>query len=990
MGAANLITLTNLTGNGANPAAGLIADASGNLFGTATYGGAAGYGTVFELAKGSSGYTLSTLVDFTADNGANPAAGLIADANGDLFGTTQTGGANGDGTVFELVKGSSGYRLTTLVSFSGSNGAGPPAGLIADANGDLFGTTPGGGTDGVGTVFELVKGGSGYTLNTLVSFSDTNGSYPYGGLIADAHGNLFGTTAWGGVNGSGTVFELMKGSSGYTFTTLVSFSGSNGAGSAAGLIADANGNLFGTTPSGGTDGVGTVFELAKGSSGYTLNTLVSFSRSNGANPWAGLIADANGNLFGTTKNGGANGDGTVFELAKGSNGYTLSTLVDFNGAQSSAGLIADANGDLFGTTQNGGTNGDGTVFEVTNGGFSPTAPTLTAALLHDTGISASDGITSDPTITGTGDPNATVTVSEGNIILGTTTADAQGHWTFTPAGLAQGAHTLTATETNAAGLTGSAQVSLTLDTTAISDTLFQPNDTPAVSGNDGHKIELGLQFTSSTSGVITGLRFNKSNLDTSTTHIGDLWDSSGNLLGRVTFSNETASGWQDASFATPIAISAGQIYVASYITPTGYSSLTQHYFDSPHIAGVLSATEGVFEANGDETLPTNSTLNSNYWVDTDFTPPPTLTAALLHDTGISVSDGITSDPAITGTGDPNAMVTVSEGKTNLGTTTADAQGHWTFTPTGLTQGARTLTATETDTAGNIGSAKVSLTLDTMAPAVTARAVDNPADPVTRVQVLAGTGDPNATVTLREYGHIIGTAQAGSDGNWTYDPSSLAPGAHALTATEIDAAGNTGITPAVSLTVPEPRFDLVDGTALTSGAFYGSDYTGPVGYLQAECGYTGDDNVVIGGRVANVFLHSGAGEDALAAKAGSNVLDGGAGSNWLVGADGSDGGADTFFVDGRGGQHTWDTLLNFHPGDMVTLWGYDASSGSLSWSDDMGATGHQGATLHAQLGGGSGSDALVTFAGLTTEGAKFAASTGTTGGISYLAVACTAV
>ncbi|MBV9248358.1 MAG: DUF4082 domain-containing protein [Acetobacteraceae bacterium] len=524
----------------------------------------------------------------------------------------------------------------------------------------------------------------------------------------------------------------------------------------------------------------------------------------------------------------------------------------------------------------------------------------------------------------------------------------------------------------------------------MSDTLFQPSDTPDLSGNDGNPIEVGVQFTSSMSGVITGLRFYKSSLDTSTTHVGDLWDSSGNLLGRLTFANETSSGWQDASFATPIAISAGQTYVGSYISSTGYYSDTHHYFDTPHVAGVLTATDGVFSENANETLPTGSYDNSNYWVDVDFTPPaPAVTAALLHDTGASASDGITADPTLTGSGDPNAMVTVSEGNTTLGTTTADAQGNWTFAPTGLAQGPHTLTAAETDAAGLTGSAQVTLTLETT-PAVSARAVDNPADPVTRVQMLAGTGDPHATVTISEGGHVVGTAHAGEDGSWTYDPSSLAPGAHALVATETNTAGLTGSAPTVSLTVPDPRFDLVNVTASTSGAFYGSDYTGPVSYLWAEYSYTGDDNVVVGARVAGVFLHSGAGEDALAAKAGSNVLDGGTGSNWLVGAEGSDGGADTFFVDGRGGQHTWDTLVNFHPGDMLTLWGYDAASSSLSWSDNMGASGHQGATLRAQVGGGSGLDALVTFSGLTTESAKFATSTGTINGISYLAVTCTAL
>lgn len=267
-------------------------------------------------------------------------------------------------------------------------------------------------------------------------------------------------------------------------------------------------------------------------------------------------------------------------------------------------------------------------------------------------------------------------------------------------------------------------------------------------------------------------------------------------------------------------------------------------------------------------------------------------------------------------------------------------------------------------------------------------MDNPAYPVTHAQMLAGGGGAGATVTISEAGTVVGTAQAGADGHWSFDPSGLKPGAHTLTASETNAAGTLGRAPAVALAVPDPRFDVTNVAAATSGSFTGSDYTGPVGYLQAEYAYTGSDNVVLGARVANVFLVSGAGEDALAAKAGSNVLSGGTGSNWLVGADGTDGGTDTFFVDGRGGQSTWDTLVNFHPGDMLTLWGYNGAADGLTWSDNQGAAGYHGATLHADFGN-SGVSALVTFAGLTAGSAQFATSTGSSGGVSYLAVTRTA-
>ena len=270
------------------------------------------------------------------------------------------------------------------------------------------------------------------------------------------------------------------------------------------------------------------------------------------------------------------------------------------------------------------------------------------------------------------------------------------------------------------------------------------------------------------------------------------------------------------------------------------------------------------------------------------------------------------------------------------------------------------------------------------PVVTAAAVVNPADPVTQAQMLAGTADPDAAVALSENGTAVGMTQADASGRWTFDPSGLTPGQHSLVASETNAAGTTGSAAAVPVTVLDPRFDMQNVTTTASGSFIGDDYTGPVGYLNAEYQYTGSDNVVLSARVANVFLKSGAGEDALAAHGGSNVLDGGTGSNWLVGASGADGGADTFFLDGRGGQVTWDTLVNFHPGDIATLWGYSGASGSLAWSDDKGAAGYHGATLAADFGG-SGSTALITFSGLTSGGVHFATSTGTSGGIAYLAI-----
>ena len=250
-------------------------------------------------------------------------AGLIADAAGDLFGTTFEGGANGDGTVFEIAKTGGRYAgaPTTLVSFNGANGNGPTAGLIADAAGDLFGTTADGGANGDGTVFEIAKTGGSYAgaPTTLVSFNGANGGDPLAGLIADAAGNLFGTTAGGGANGdNGTVFELVNDGGSYTLKTLVSFNGANGHSPEAGLIADAAGDLFGTTV--GRRGERRRHGVRDRQDRQRLRQHAhhtgQLQRRQRGFRQAGLIADAAGDLFGTTSGGGANGDnGTVFELS---------------------------------------------------------------------------------------------------------------------------------------------------------------------------------------------------------------------------------------------------------------------------------------------------------------------------------------------------------------------------------------------------------------------------------------------------------------------------------------------------------------------------------------------------------------------------------------------------------------------------------------------------------------------------------------------------
>ncbi len=183
-----------------------------------------------------------------------------------------------------------------------------------------------------------------------------------------------------------------------------------------------------------------------------------------------------------------------------------------------------------------------------------------------------------------------------------------------------------------------------------------------------------------------------------------------------------------------------------------------------------------------------------------------------------------------------------------------------------------------------------------------------------------------------------------------------------------------------------HFSWTDSGTHGSGTDDGTAYAGPVSYLQHEYIWSGHDGRSVASGAANVFIHGGDGDDAISAMSGSNVLDGGAGSNFLTGGHGDDGGSDTFFADVRGGQTVWDTVVNFHRGDAVTIWGYQPGVSTLSWSENEGAEGAKGATLHAEIkGAGTGVNASVTFAGMSVADAqsKFGVSTGNAGGNNYL-------
>jgi uncharacterized repeat protein (TIGR03803 family) len=342
----------------------LLPDAAGNLYGTTMRGGSnGGLGTVFEI---DSAGTEIVLYGFTGNaDGSEPNPGLVADKAGNFYGTTLFGGGSGQGTVFKVSKQG---KETVLMSFDGKNGSVPAAGLVVDAAGNLYGTTTAGGyngENGYGTVFKVSNSGKETLLYQFRGGSD--GRAPGGPLIRDDKGNLYGTTVAGGASGNcdcGTVFKLSppkKSGGRWTERVLHIFDahdGQDGSEPYAGLVRDVDGNLYGTTAYGGTYGYGTVFKLTKGGKETVLH---SFSGNDGENPYSGLVRDSSGNLYGAATYGGINncndengdlGCGTVFKVdTHGKETVLYSFTGGTDGAYPLYGnLLRDAEGNLYGAT----------------------------------------------------------------------------------------------------------------------------------------------------------------------------------------------------------------------------------------------------------------------------------------------------------------------------------------------------------------------------------------------------------------------------------------------------------------------------------------------------------------------------------------------------------------------------------------------------------------------------------------------------------------
>ena len=394
--------------HGTTPLKNVTFDSAGNIYGTTCFGGTHNDGTVFKLTPGKNGsYTQTVLYSFSGSDGACPASGVVLDSAGNIYGTASTGGNKsttcfqtaGCGVVFKLTPNGTTWKQQILYKFSGSD-ASYPSSLAWYPGGNLVGTAGPPSPNWNGIVFMLTPSGTAWNFTTLFSFPATgfaNGLV--GPLVVDSSGNLYGVTTYGGTFNEGIVFELSYSGNQLVESVLHSFTrGGDGNSPTAGLSIDQAGNLYGSAPSGGTLGYGSIFKLTRDTqSNWNEAVIYNFqSVTDGWGPQGGVVLDGAGNVYGTTAAGGSTSCscGTAFELSPNSNGaYTKKTIHNFSGYAGSqlgtlAAMVFDSQGNLYGTTPDG--NGH---LNVSDGGtvyrLSPGSSGWTYTVLY--GFPASDG-----------------------------------------------------------------------------------------------------------------------------------------------------------------------------------------------------------------------------------------------------------------------------------------------------------------------------------------------------------------------------------------------------------------------------------------------------------------------------------------------------------------------------------------------------------------------------------------------------------------------
>ncbi len=792
---------------------GVTLDAQGNLYGTTSLGGAYDDGMVYEIAQGSN--TITALASFDRSNGDVPSGGVVLDGQGNLYGTTRQGGAYDAGTVFEIAAGSS--TITTLATFNGgfdglvNNGELPDAGVVLDSQGNLYGTTSGGGpipNVDDGTVYEIVKGSD--TINTLASFGYVNGpegsTYPNGvspaaGVVLDGQGNIYGMTNAGGPNNDGTVYEIVKGSD--TINTLVSFNELNQPSSYAGVVVDGQGNLYGIDGTYRPNENGNVFEIAKGSK--TISTLASFSTSQVLG--AGVLLDAQGNLYGTTDNYNSVG-GTVFAIAKGSS--TITTLATFNGGNGDSpsaglGLVLDGQGNFYGTTSAGGAfGGAGTVFELSP---QPTPVTMTSS--PDPSVYGQSVTLSATVVPSTA--TGTIIFYEGTTSLGTGTL-VNGTAMVATSALAVGSDSITAyyggDDNDSPGTSAVfTQVVNAVNSQSYSITVNgQAGPWEFVKGglNTNYSYGVGDQLPPATVTATNGLTFAP----------GTVF-----LIQCVSGLEDGGLGiYTDANGLTTFQPANGQV--------TDHNNFPSYYFDPSdwpayefEVVGTFADSNGNIVGTpfniGDQravVVPAGASqlemgFNDNYYEDNIGSITMEVTAL----SGMSVTVTSSSNPSVYGQSvtlsatvvplTSTGVVTFYVGTTSLGTGTL-VNGTATLAATALAVGTESITASYGGDANDppATSAVFNQVVNQDATMTTVTARPSPqyaGQPVTLFATVSasapGAGTPTGSVTFFDGTTALGTATLSSNGTTTFTTPGLPIGSNAITAQYVGDGNFTGST-----------------------------------------------------------------------------------------------------------------------------------------------------------------------------------------------------
>ena len=831
-----------------NPMAGLIQDSAGNLYGTTEYVNALASGMVFKVDSAGNETVLYSFCSVSGcTDGMIPEAGLIQDSAGNLYGTTNEGGAHNGGTVFKLTppaqpKGT--WTETVLYSFCSfpncTDGLNPQAGLIQDAAGNLYGTSIGGGASVIngesgGTVFKLTppaRSGRTWTETVLYSFCSAanciDGARPMAGLIQDAAGNLYGTTAYGGTDtyvgyyGGGTVFRVdSTGKETVLYNFCSAADCTDGMIPEAGLIQDSAGSLYGTTAYGGNPentfgcvesaGCGTLFKVDSAGEETVLHNFCSFVNcADGGSPKAGLIQDAVGNLYGTTV-------GTVFKADSAGNTTVLYTFCSDGypcaDGEAPNGVIQDAAGNLYGTTYSGGANDGGTVFK------------LTAAALTSTPNPASynQPVTFTAKVSGkNGTPTGTVTFYNGAASLGTVALNG-GIATFSTSALpVSNSNSITAVysgDSNNAGSTLPAVTQIVVKASTAVALTCAPNPsmvgqnvacTATVTGQyggtptgtiafynygssllgtvplNGGTAILNLSSPARGDYTITGIYSGDSNFivgnqppqqvnlvvngATTTTALQSSQNPS--LLGAsVTFTATVA-----ATSGTP----TGMVEFYDGYTPLGNVPLnngTAIFSVSWLTAGphsITAAYPGDSNFNGSTSNAVSQVVNATYTSLKSSKNPSLLGASITLTATLTATNGT-----------PVGTVTFYDGTTSLGTGTL-SKGKATYITSSLTNGAHSITGVYAGNSTFAGS--TSPVLNQVVGVVTKTALKSSqatsllGASVTFTATVTATGEtPAGTVTFYDGTTQLGTGTLNSSGVATYSTTALTAGTHTIEA-----------------------------------------------------------------------------------------------------------------------------------------------------------------------------------------------------------------